>query len=106
MFSDLLAGFGGTVVVANRAAGREPPGYQQAPQFRIIVGCGIGALLLATFAAVVNFTTGQHPETDQIPGEGSNLTIGRTAVLPTDLLAALHGDRTSRDVRRLPAGQR
>ncbi len=54
---------------------REPRGYQREPHLRLMVGCAIGALVLAIFAGVVNFGLGRDPSSlSQVTGNNSTVT--------------------------------
>jgi hypothetical protein len=64
------------MTIAPPTVRREPVGYQRAPHLRIIIGCGVAAVVLAVFAAVVNFATDQNPTTSNIPGVSSGLRVG------------------------------
>ena len=68
---------------------REPPGYQQAPHLWLIVACGLGAVLLALFAGIVDFTLGQNLSP-------SGQSTGPTSVIARDFKpGSRHGTTTS-----------
>lgn len=73
------------MAVALPSARREPAGYQRAPHLRVIIGCGVGAAVLAVIAAVVDFGTDQNPTTSNVPGVISGQRIGVPRDLPTRL---------------------
>ncbi|HEY3872805.1 MAG TPA: hypothetical protein VGM10_30895 [Actinocrinis sp.] len=65
------------MAIASPGPRREPPGYQQAPHLLIIVVCGLGAVLLALIAGIVDFTLGQNPSP-------TGQTVGPTSVVAHD----------------------
>ncbi|MFE4856897.1 PT domain-containing protein [Streptomyces sp. NPDC056670] len=63
--------------------GREPPGYQRAPHYGLIVGCGVAAVVLAVCGAVVNFGPNLDPKSPTLPTRPSGLPSGFPTSLPS-----------------------
>ncbi|MEV5510015.1 hypothetical protein [Streptomyces orinoci] len=93
----------------------EPPGYQRAPHYRLMLGCAAAAAVLAVGAAVVNFGPQPDPKLPSVPGLPSGLPTGLPGLpsglptglptdLPTDLPTGLPPGLPTGSPPRLPTG--
>ncbi|MEU2711932.1 hypothetical protein [Streptomyces sp. NPDC007205] len=64
------------------------PGYQHAPHYRLLLGCGAAAAVLAVVGSVVNFELGPDPKVPVPPGTSARPS-GLPTSFPTDLPTAL-----------------